>query len=219
MFIDEDDLNTFEGWLGYMSVDATAATPEELSKWRSAFDEVRQRSSAHPKVGLMKFQSVLGEYRYAVAVRDGCDLWLTLWIRRSWKGEFFVFRPCSDSDWIPHTSYHQNGNVHMKSFDRRVLAPVQRQPLTGVFKGTVNLGTYAGHSPKDVGAICDSTAFSGVIEVAPGILGPRHGAVTVDLVEPGCAAMRTFPWARQVQEQTFRDFLPWIVIGIWASRS
>jgi hypothetical protein len=30
------------------------------------------------------------EHRYAVAVREASGLWLTLWIRRAPKGEFFV---------------------------------------------------------------------------------------------------------------------------------
>jgi hypothetical protein len=67
--------------------------------WQGLFDEARKRSSATPKVGLMKFQPVPGEYLYAVAVREGSDLWLVLWIRRSWKGEFFIFVPRGDRDW------------------------------------------------------------------------------------------------------------------------
>jgi hypothetical protein len=89
-FISEDDLDTFEGWLRYQAVDAETATPEELAMWRGLFDEVKERSSATPKVGLMKLRPVPGEHRYAVALRDGSHLWLTLWVRRSRKGEFFV---------------------------------------------------------------------------------------------------------------------------------
>ena len=55
-FISEDDLKTFEGWLRYQGVDAAQTTPEELEMWRSFFDEARKRSSASPKVGLMKLQ-------------------------------------------------------------------------------------------------------------------------------------------------------------------
>jgi hypothetical protein len=54
--------------------------------------------------------------------------------------------------------------------------------LTGVFRGSEHLGVYCGHAPKSVGAICDPMAFSRVVEVAPGVLGLRHGGVTVDLV-------------------------------------
>jgi hypothetical protein len=97
-FISEDDLNTFEGWLRYQVVDAATTASEELEMWRRLFHEARERSSANPKVGLMKLQpisSIPGEYRYAVAVREGSDLWLTLWVKRSRKGEFFVMLPMS----------------------------------------------------------------------------------------------------------------------------
>ncbi len=212
-FISEDDLQTFEGWLRYQAVDAATTAPEELEKWRCLFEDVRERTATCPKVGLMKLQPVPGEHRYAVAVRDGSDLWLTLWVRRSRKGEFSIMQPRGDQDWDAHTSYHLDGTLHMKSHDRKVLPPQKRQPLTGAFRGSEDLGFYSGHGPKGVGAICDPTTFSGVVEVAPGVLGPRHGGVKVDLVEPGHEPME-FPWTRIVTRQVFGDILPQVVITV-----
>ena len=212
-FISEDDLKTFEGWLRYQAVDAAMTAPEELERWRHLFDVARERSAASPKVGLMKLQPVTGEHRYAVAVREGSDLWLTLWVRRSRKGEFFIMVPRGDRDWDPHTSYHLDGTLHIKSYGRTVLSPTKRQPLTGAFRGTEHLGGFFGHGPKSVGAICDPTAFSGVVEVAPGVLGPRDGGVTVDLVEPGCEPI-AFPLTKITRREVFRDILPWVVITI-----
>lgn len=211
-FISEDDLKTFEGWLRYQGVDAASA-PEELEMWQGLFDEVRKRSSATPKVGLMKLQPVPGEYRYAMAVRERSDLWLVLWVRRTRKGEFFVMVPCGDRDWDIHTSYHLDGTLHLKSHGRRDLPPRKCQPLTGVFRGTVSLGTFAGYGPKSVGAVCDPTAFSGIVEIAPGILGPRDGQITVDLVEPDCQPA-AFPWTKIARREVFRDIAPWIVITV-----
>jgi hypothetical protein len=212
-FISEDDLSTFEGWLKYQAVDEATATPEELENWRNLFDEVRESSAATPKVGLMKLRPLApGEHRYAVAVREGSDLWLTLWVRRSPKGEFFVMIPRSDQDWNPHTSYHLDGTVHVKTFDRK-FGSQKRQPLTGAFRGTAHLGAYHGHGPKGVGAICDPTAFSGVVEVVPGVLGPRDGKVVVDLVEPGCEPL-SWPFTHAPRQEVFRDILPWVVIRI-----
>lgn len=211
----EADLQTFEGWLKYQAVDAATTSPEELEGWRRTFEDMRERTATRPKVGLMKFQPLPGERRYAVAVQEGSDLWLTLWVRRSWKGEFFVMLPRGDRDWNPHTSYHLDGTLHMKSHDRKVLPPQKRQPLTGAFRGSEHLGGHFGHGPKSVGAICDPTAFSGVVKVAPGVLGPRHGGVTVDLVEPGHEP-KEFPWTQIVIRQVFRDILPWVVITVGA---
>ena len=211
-FISEDDLQTFEGWLRYQAVDASTTPPEDLERWRAVFDEVR--SATRARVGLMKLQPVPGEHRYAVAVRDDDVLWLTLWVRRSRKGEFFIMLPRADRDWDPHTSYPLDGTLHMKSHNRKMLPSSRRQPLTGTFRGAEHLGSYSGYGPKSVGAICDTAAFSGVVEVAPGVLGPRHGAVTVDLVEPGKEPSTEFPWSRIAVRQVFRDLEPWVVITV-----
>lgn len=162
----------------------------------------------------MKLQPVPGEHRYAVAVREGSDLWLTLWVRRSQKGEFFVLLPMGDRDWNPHTSYHLDGTLHSKSYDCKVLPPQKRQSLTGPFCGIVELGIQAGHAPKGVGAICDPAVFSGVVEVLSGVLGPKHGAVGVALVEPGHTPP-DYTWGYEVVTQTvFRDVTPNVVITV-----
>ena len=213
-FISEDDLKTFEGWLKYQAVDAAATAPEELARWRGLFEDARARTATSPKVGLMKLQPVPGEHRYAVAVREGSDLWLTLWVRRSRKGEFFIMLPRGDRDWDQHTSYHLDGTLHMKRYDREVLEPQRRQPLTGTFRGGEHLGAYFGHGPKSVGAICDPKAFSGVVEIAPGVLGPRDGGVTVDLVEPRSGPTAS-PWTQIVSRQVFRG----LNSMMWRARS
>jgi hypothetical protein len=209
-FISEDDLETFEGWLKYQGFDAATLAPDDLAEWRDSFDKVRKESLATPKVGLMKLPTVPGEHRYAVAVRDGSDLWLTLWVKRSKKGEFFVMVPRKEPGWDVHTSYHLDGTRHMKSFGHKTMTD-KLQPLTGTFRGTAHLGANMGHGPKHVGAICDPAAFSGVMEVRTGVLGPGDGSVVVDLVEPGCAPLA---WSNVVQQEVFQDTVPWIVIRV-----
>jgi hypothetical protein len=182
-FISEDDLLTFEGWAKYQGFDPAALTPEELKMWRGFFDEATERSKSGPKVGLMKLQPVLGEQKYAVALRDGSDLWLTLWVRCSRRGEIFIMYPRGDREWDAHASYHLDGTLHLKSHGAVVMTAMKRQPLTTAFKGSEHLGTWGGHG-KASGAVCDPKAFDGVVIVEPGILGPR-GLVGVDVVEPG----------------------------------
>ena len=210
-FISEDDLKTLDGWLKYQAVDQANTPPEELEDWQRAFEEARERIAACPKVGLMKLQPVPGEHKYAVAIEDGSNLWLTLWVRRSRKGEFFVMLPRGDRDWNPHWSYHLDGTLHIKSYGVTALER-KNQPLTGTFQGSEDLGSHAGHGPKGVGAICDPAAFSGVVRVAPGVLGPRHGEVKLDLVEPGHEPMK-FP-GKVIVEQTFQDTVPWLVVRV-----
>jgi hypothetical protein len=47
---------------------------------------------------------------------------------------------------------------------------------------------------KSTGAVCDPMAFAGLVIVAPGILGPKHGSVGIDLVAAGYEAT----WSRDI---------------------
>jgi len=123
--------------------------------------------------------------------------------------------PRGTEGWDPHISYHLDGTLHTKSYGQKFLSPMKRQPLGNTFKGAVHLGSYAGHAPKGEGAICDPAAFSGIVEVPPGLLGPQHGAVTVDLVEPGHEhALHDHPWAEIYRRVAFKDASPWVVITV-----
>src|SRR5258708_13438470 len=96
----------------------------------------------------MKLQAtVSGEYLYAVAIRDGSNLWLTLWVRRSRKGDVFVLVPRAERKWTPHASYHVDGTLHVKSYNR-VSVSTKRQALTGTFKGPQNVCCFECHHPN-----------------------------------------------------------------------
>jgi hypothetical protein len=133
-----------------------------------------------------------GEQRYAVAIQDGSDLWLTLWVR-CWPDRIFVMLPRSDPDWDVHVSYHYDGGLHTKTllpsrgYHDRPISRANRQPLTAVFKGIEHLANLKGHG-KGTGEVCDPKSFDGVVYAEPGVLdrpGPHQGSVAVDLVEPG----------------------------------
>ena len=51
---------------------------------------------------------------YAVAVRDGHELFLFCRIRRTVTGDVYVLPPRPDPDWNPHVSYHASGQYHVK---------------------------------------------------------------------------------------------------------
>jgi hypothetical protein len=120
----------------------------------------------------------------------------------------FIIYPRGDRDWDAHASYHLDGTRHQKSHG--VISGTQkRQPLTAAFRGSEHLGSYAGHGS---GAIYDPEAFTGVVIVETGILGPRHGTVAVELAEPG---FEPEPSTGTHPRQVFpRDGHPSIVITI-----
>jgi len=184
-FISEDDLLTFEGWLRYQAVPATTP-PEEQKLWREMYDEMTRLRDATPKVGLMKRQHVPSEQKYAVAIRKGAGLWLTMWVRCSPKGELFVLYPGGKARGDAHASYHVTGRYHHKSHGGAFMRE-DRQPLTAAFSGSEHMGQFGGHGTR-TGAICDPMAFDGLVIIRADILGPRDGSVGVDLVEPAHGA-------------------------------
>jgi len=211
-FVSEDDIKTFEGWLsGAQGLDPASLPPEQLAQWRQLFEELT--SNPTPKVQMDLGPVPTRQRRYGVAVREGSDLWLTLWVRRSAKGDIYVMVPRGDRKWDPHTSYHHDGTFHAKSYDKKLGKSQTRQALTSAFQGSENVGAYHGHGPKTVGAICDPAAFSDVLEVAPGVLGPRNGCVVLDLLEPGCDPI-SWP-GEMVQQKVFDDAEPWLVARIF----
>jgi hypothetical protein len=211
--ISEDDLDSFEGWIKHQGIEASALSDTDREMWQSMYLDVQRRVSETPKVGSMKLTDIPNEYRLAVAVEDN-GLWLTLWIRRSKKGEIFVLLPRGDKEWDAHTSYHADGTLHMKSHGM-TFQTSKKQPLTGSFRGIQSLGTYYGHGPKEVGAVCNPTSFDVVMRIPPGVLGPRHGGVQVDLVEPGVELLSP-PWSNYYRH-VFKDVVPWISIAVGPS--
>ncbi len=213
-FKSEDDIKVFEEWMEYQAVDPASLTKKELAMWKGYFKESRDREAQYKKVGLMKLQRVAdGEFRYAVAINSEDKLWLSLWVRRSPKGEFFVLIPRGDNQWNPHASYHLDGTLHYKSYDRKTISCI-RQSLNGKFSGTENLGIFSGHFPKSVGAICDPSHFSGIFTVDSKVLGANGGGINVDLVEPGVEPPKVLEGKIAIRK-VFREVEPWVVFTVW----
>jgi hypothetical protein len=210
-FISEDDLNTFDGYLRYQGIDPKTAAPEVLEQFRAVFEEAKAKRAATPPMGeiFKPTGAKQGEFKIAVAVRDGEQLLQTMTVRRDHKGDVYVIYPRQEGN--PHTSYHACGTFHHKS-DNHAMMSQKRQPLTDTFKGCEHMGMFAGHEPKAIGAICNPANFSDVIEIEPGILSLRDGYVAVDLVEPGCAPLNLFNPV--THERVFKDSIPWIVVRV-----
>jgi hypothetical protein len=207
--------DTFEAWLKQQQLDARP--PEEVEViLRREYERRKAAAMAHDVRALFRKPCRAGEFRYAVAIEDGADLWLTLVaVRRAARGDCYVLIPRDSSPWNPHASYHGDGTYHHKSHDMKLGAPQKRQPLQH-FKGTEHLGAFYGHGAGT--AICDPAAFTSVLRVPVGVLQPMRGCVLVDLIEPGAApaAHHRVPGLQIVKEETYRDCLPWVVVAIAA---
>jgi hypothetical protein len=81
-------------------------------------------------------------------------------------------------------------------------------------KGGQHLGAYMRYGPKAVGAVCDPLDFTGVFEAPPGILGPRNGTVTVDLLEAPDVQPLLHP-GEEVARRLFTDADPHVLIRIF----
>ncbi|HET9390981.1 MAG TPA: hypothetical protein VFO44_15140, partial [Steroidobacteraceae bacterium] len=109
-----DFLNSFEQWLEHQKLPGPL-TAEIETLLRRQYEAAVSRASAHDPDLWMRKPPQPGEYRYAVVIDDGADQWVTLCVKRSPKGEYFVLIP-RDGEWDPHASYHFNGQYHQKSY-------------------------------------------------------------------------------------------------------
>lgn len=202
-FISDDDLRLFERWLKYQGLNTSKMTPEELATWRRRFEEA-QKQRVISNVGLMNLKTVPGENKYAVVVREGTDLFLVLWIRRNRKGEYVVLKPMSDRQLPPQSIDHRIGTLHHKIIKPKVV-PAQKSPIFPIVNG---------FTPTNTGAVCDPTAFTGIVEVESGVLGPQDGSIGVILTQPD-SSLPNYTWAYEVLiQKIFREVLPHVVVSI-----
>ena len=86
------------------------------------------------------------ERMFAVAVRDRNDLFLWTRLRRAAGTDIYYVLPTGREHnpkwkkWNPHGSWHKDGRVHHKSFNKKIF-PAERQKPNAEFMGTYNLIT------------------------------------------------------------------------------
>ena len=155
---------------------------------------------------------------YAVAARDGNDLFLVLRIRRSSKGEIFTLIPTGRSGdewkkWNPHASFHADGQYHHKSFDRKMLVKKAQRPDLA-FTGTMNLLQIpvSADRVRNFGVPCDPAAFAEVFELNLGNMPSKDYTthLAVDLSEPAGKPIIT-PGGTVLGQAVFKDAIPWIL--------
>ena len=155
---------------------------------------------------------------YALAIRDGAELFLVLLVRRDVKGDLYTIYPRREpGGWNPHTSYHASGQHHQKIFGRGFMVCQRQKPDTD-FCGTENVTTIgvAADEPRAINMLCKPERFAAVLEVP--IEETRSDKyrtfIAVDLAQPGGQPI-ILPEARIIRQAKFTDAIPWILITVF----
>jgi hypothetical protein len=158
---------------------------------------------------------------FAVAIRDGQDLFLWCRIRRASLGDIYYIIPIGRSwpdwkKWNPHGSHHKSGQRHHKSFGKEIF-PERRQKPDSAFTGSETLITLpiASHQPRAFGAICNPAEFSEVMEVPVSMLSSKtyETFISIDLTQPDGPPTVT-ALGVVVAQHVFKDAPPWIWVTI-----
>jgi hypothetical protein len=159
---------------------------------------------------------------FAVAVRDGGDLFLSIRMRRSIDGDIYYVLPTGRrgpewKQWNPHGSLHKDGNFHHKSFDRKI-SPKKVDKPDANFKGTMNMisvGVSSG-DPRAFGVKCDCSEFSEVMEVPVSLLSPKkyETYISVDLTERDGGPSINTADGKILAQHRFDDSIPEILVSV-----
>jgi len=159
---------------------------------------------------------------FAVAIRDGDDLFLWIRIRRAADGDIYYIFPTGreGAEWKkanPHGSLHKDGTLHHKSFNRKMSRKRIQKPDAN-FKGPVNFVTrpIASNEPRLFGVICNPAEFDEVMEVPVGILSAKRYEthVSIDVTESGGSPSLNTSDGQILAQHTFQDSLPWILVSV-----
>jgi hypothetical protein len=162
------------------------------------------------------------ERMFAVAVREGKDLFLWFRIRRAASGELYYMIPTGRTEaewkkWDPHGSLHKDGRSHHKSFNQKLL-PKKGQKPDANFKGTEPWITrpIASGEPRTFGEVCNRSEFSEVMEIPVEMLSPKkyETVISIDVTEPGGKAILTTPDRQILKQHLFDDALPHVLVSL-----
>ena len=171
-----------------------------------------------------------GGYLCAIAVRDGAELRAFMLVERSKAGDIYVnVLPGHLQDSNMHSSYHQSGQVHHKSFGGIAGFPRHYPKPDANFKGVQGL-LMMGIDLKDVRAVgipCVESEFDMVFEIQSGDLradvpktheGVGMGAtLSFTIAEPGQPAIIN-QGSKIVRELVLKDAVPWIMLTLFDPR-
>jgi len=167
-------------------------------------------------------RDVTTDRMFAVAIRDGKDLFLWLRIRRAKLGDIYYAIPTGRPEgewkrWNPHGSHHKDGRSHHKSFNEKIIAERRQKPDSD-FRGTEHLITrpIASDEPRAFGESCDPAKFSDLMELPISMISSKkyETNIAVDLTEPHGEPIIT-PGGKIIAQKSFTDSIPWILVTVF----
>ena len=157
-------------------------------------------------------------HEYAIAIKDGADLFLIFTIAKSAKDDFYVNFNGQSSDHKPHSSYHQSGQLHHKSHNRKVF-PIRKRQSTKNFSGSEVIITTSikQGDGKAWNVKCEPKNYADIMVIDDKIITPKFGYnFEVEILEPGTDPwISTYPYAKVIQQQIFKKHSPWIVATLY----
>ena len=157
--------------------------------------------------------------KYAIAIRDSDKLFLMFNINRSATGDVYVNFNDRDTKHKPHSSYHASGELHHKSYNKKVFPLRKKQTPTSSFTGTETIITTSIRKgdARAWNVKFNSDDYTGTMEIPDKIITPEFGyQFSVELVEPGVTPwISKYQYARVIQQQIFKQGVPWIVASLY----
>ncbi len=153
---------------------------------------------------------------YAVAVRDGKELFLFLSICRSSKGDVYVNFPRDEPKWEPHSSYHFSGQHHHKSFNYKAML-YQRQRPDINFRGTENVVTtgIAIEELRALNALCRMEDYYGIFEISVSELRSEQYRMGISVDITDISGNPIIPNTTFLRQAIFKDYFPWISVTLY----
>jgi hypothetical protein len=161
--------------------------------------------------------------KFAVAVRDGSDLFLWIRLRRAPKGDLYYIFPTGRHGrawkrWNPHGSLHRDGTLHHKSYNRPLHVTQVRKP-NAAFQGTLHFVQrgVAPDEPRGFGVVCHPSEFDEVMEIPVSRLSPNkfETCVYVDVTDAvGAPSINTATGGTTWEQRAFKDAVPWLLVSL-----
>ncbi len=155
---------------------------------------------------------------YAIAIKDNNDLFLMFSITRSDQGDYYVNFNENYSGHKPHSSYHQSGQLHHKSHNKKVFPKRQSQPTANFSGSEVIITTSIKKGEGRAWNVqCEPKNYTNIMIIEDEILIPQFGYnFEVEIVEPGTNPwISSYPFAKIVQQQTFKTPGPWVIATLY----